>query len=150
MTTGDETGLKVTIMGEAGSQSGRLANDDPWGPGLLEEGGAAVTVLLFTHYQQQPDRGTLRRLQSACHGQPGLHHGGTSPLHVGAAKTVDNLPILPWPESLQVPGRDGINMADQIQDRLTFPHCDQQVVTLLLHLLALNRETGPSEDFFQV
>ncbi len=148
-TTGDETRLQIAVVGKTGGQRGRLADHHPGRTVLFEKGHAAVPVLLLPHHQQQPRRrafGGRQRRQ----GQPGFEHGGTPPLHVGAAQAADHPVLFAWTADLQIPGGDGVDMPHQVELWFRLPHGHPQVVAILFNLLAFDGEAGADEAFLQV
>src|SRR6266498_4108626 len=90
----DEIGLQIAVMGEAGEESRRLPDHYPGRAATLEEGSAAVAILLLSHRKQQPYRRPFRRRQGIGEGEPGLDHGGAPPFHIGAPQPPDDPPFL--------------------------------------------------------
>src|SRR5664280_2382779 len=148
---GDESCLQVAVMGEAGRQSGRFADN---GPGRraagFEEGRATVAVFLLPDYQQQTHGWPLYRLQGVGKGEPSFDHGGAPAFHIRGSQTADDVAFLFRSKRLQVPGWDRIYMADQVELWLPSAHGHAQVIAFLFHFLTFHGESRPAEERFQV
>jgi len=147
---GYKTGLQIAIMGKTGRQSGRLADYNPGGMELLQEGDTSVPVFLFSHHQQKAQRRAFPGGQCVGNGQPGLQHGGTAALHVSAPQPPDDGALVTGAKFIQIPGRNRIHMPHQIQFRLTRSHRDTQVVAFVLDRQAFHAKSRTAENLLQI